>query len=57
MRALLKIPDGASKFKYSQVPDFEMYVQSTSHNRVLMPDTNFLYEVNPDARGNCSAIT
>ena len=56
MKALLKIPDGASKFKYTQVPDFEMYVQSTSHNRVLMPDTNFLYEVNPDARGNCSAI-
>jgi len=51
VRDLLKIPDGAAKFKYTQVDDFEVYVQSTSYNRVLMPDTKFLYEVKPGARG------
>ncbi|KAF6031341.1 hypothetical protein EB796_010353 [Bugula neritina] len=54
VRDLLKIPDGAAKFKYTQVDDFEVYVQSTSYNRVLMPDTKFLYEVKPGARGATS---
>ena len=39
VRDLLKIPSGATKFKFTQVPDFEIYVQSTSFNRVLLPDT------------------
>lgn len=51
VRDLLKIPSDAVKFKYKQVPDFEVFVQSTSYNRVLMPDTKFLYEANPDVRG------
>lgn len=51
VRTLLKIPSGAAKFKYTQVPDFEVFVQSTSYNRALMPDTKFLYEVNPEAGG------
>lgn len=49
VRELLKIPAGAQKFAFKQVPDFDVYVQSTSHNRVLMPNTKFLYEVNSSA--------
>ena len=52
VRDLLKIPSGATKFKFTQVPDFEIYVQSTSFNRVLLPDTKFLYENKPPAGGN-----
>lgn len=52
---MLKIPKDAKKFKYEQVPDFEVYIQSTSFNRVLMPDTKFLYEVNSAAKSeSCS---
>ena len=57
VRDLLKIPSDAVKFKYTQVPDFEVFVQSTSYNRVLMPDTKFLYEVNPDVRGEQGSLT
>ena len=57
VRDLLKIPSDAVKFKYTQVPDFEVFVQSTSYNRVLMPDTKFLYEVNPDVRGEQGSFT
>lgn len=30
--------------KSSEVPDFDVFVQSTSVNRVLFPGTEFLYE-------------
>lgn len=30
--------------KSSEVPDFDVFVQSTSVNRVLLPGTEFLYE-------------
>ena len=51
VRELLKIPSDANKFKYQAVPDFEVFVQSTSYNRVLIPETKFLYEVDSAAGG------
>ncbi|XP_078609420.1 uncharacterized protein LOC144880799 [Branchiostoma floridae x Branchiostoma japonicum] len=48
VRSTLGIPDDAGKkfkFDLSKIPDFDVFVQSTSYNRALMPDTEFLYEV------------
>ena len=36
---------GASKIKPASFEKWRVFVQSTSYNRVLMPDTGFLYEV------------
>lgn len=36
---------GASKIKPTAFEKWRVFVQSTSYNRVLMPDTGFLYEV------------
>ena len=54
VRQLLKIPKGrggSSKKRVSvdtaSMPDFSLFVQSTSHNRVLLPDTKVLYRVDP----------
>lgn len=46
VREILGIPKSSKKFKVdlSEIPDFDVFVQSTSVNRVLLPDTNFLYE-------------
>lgn len=42
----LGIKTSSKKFSLdlSSVPDFDVFVQSTSVNRVLLPDTEFLYE-------------
>ncbi|CAH1269975.1 Hypp4268 [Branchiostoma lanceolatum] len=48
VRSTLGIPDDAGKkfkFDLSKIPDFDVFIQSTSYNRALMPDTEFLYEV------------
>ena len=54
MRQLLKIPKGrgcSSKKRVAvdtaAMPDFSLFVQSTSHNRVLLPNTKVLYRVDP----------
>jgi len=39
---------GASKIKPTSFDKWRVFVQSTSYNRVLMPDTGFLYEVDTD---------
>ena len=41
------MPKSSKKFKLdiSEVPDFDVFVQSTSVNRVLLPGTEFLYEI------------
>jgi hypothetical protein len=39
---------GAGKIKPNSLEKWRVFVQSTSYNRVLMPDTGFLYEVDPD---------
>ncbi|CAH1800252.1 unnamed protein product [Owenia fusiformis] len=39
---------GSSKIKPAALEKWRVFVQSTSYNRVLMPDTGFLYEVDPD---------
>ncbi|XP_078687765.1 uncharacterized protein LOC144919951 [Branchiostoma floridae x Branchiostoma belcheri] len=48
VRTTLGIPaDAGKKFKFdlAKIPDFDVFIQSTSYNRALMPDTEFLYEV------------
>ena len=54
VRQLLKIPKGrggSSKKRVTvdtaSMPDFSLFVQSTSHNRVLLPNTKVLYRVDP----------
>jgi len=46
LRSVLGIPKDTAKFKIDQdkLEDFDVFIQSTSHNRVLLPDTDFLYE-------------
>ena len=49
LRKILGIPlgdMGKAKFKIdlSKVPDFDIFVQSTSYNRKLLKGTDFLYE-------------
>ena len=39
---------GSGKIKPNDLEKWRVFVQSTSYNRVLMPDTGFLYEVDPD---------
>lgn len=46
VRELLGIGKETAKFKLDKdkLEDFDVFVQSTSYNRVLMPDTEFLYD-------------
>jgi hypothetical protein len=46
-RRIAKIPDGRCHVSPSDVPDYNIFIQSTSYNRVLKAGTKFLYEV-PD---------
>ena len=39
---------GVGRIKPSSLDQWRVFVQSTSYNRVLMPDTGFLYEVDTD---------
>lgn len=39
---------GTGKVKPTALEKWRVFVQSTSYNRVLMPGTGFLYEVDPD---------
>lgn len=39
---------GANKMKPTSFDIWRVFVQSTSYNRVLMPGTGFLYEVDTD---------
>ena len=50
VKEVLNIPKTSKKFKLDldEIPDFDVFVQSTSVNRVLLPDTEFLYEVDDD---------
>ena len=51
VRTALKIPkDKPDKFKldFSTIPDFSVFVQSTSHNRVLLPGTKMIYQLGDD---------
>ena len=46
MRALLGIAKETTKFHLDKekLKDFDVFVQSTSYNRILLPDTEFLYD-------------
>ena len=39
---------GTAKIKPTSLDKWRVFVQSTSYNRVLMPNTGFLYEVDPE---------
>jgi len=39
---------GTGKIKPTSLDKWRVFVQSTSYNRVLMPNTGFLYEVDPE---------
>ncbi|XP_078687772.1 uncharacterized protein LOC144919954 [Branchiostoma floridae x Branchiostoma belcheri] len=47
VRKVLGIPEDDTNFSLNKknIPDFDVFIQSTSYNRVLVPDTEFLYEV------------
>ena len=46
VRELLAIPKSSKKFQLdlATITDFDVFVQSTSVNRALLPHTDFLYE-------------
>lgn len=46
MRDVLEIPKTTVKFKLDRekLEDFDVFIQSTSYNRVLVPDSDFLYD-------------
>ena len=50
VREVLNIPKSSKKFKLdlAELTDFDIFVQSTSVNRVLLPGTEFLYEVDEE---------
>ena len=51
LREVLKIPKDSVKkitVDHDDIPDFDIFVQSTSYNRVLLPNTKFLYKTHVD---------
>ena len=51
LREVLKIPKDSVKkvtVDHEDIPDFDIFVQSTSYNRVLIPNTKFLYKTTAD---------
>ena len=36
---------GKFELDNEEIPDFTIFVQSTSHNRVVLPDTKLIYRV------------
>lgn len=51
MRSVLGIPKETAKFKVDddKLADFDVFVQSTSYNRILLPDTDFLYDTGAES--------
>ena len=52
VREILKIPKNSPKktsVDKTEIPDFEIFVQSTSYNRVLLPDTKLVYQRKDEA--------
>ena len=50
VRTVLDIPKNKKRFKLDleEIPDFQVFVQSTSHNRVVLPDSVLLYDIRKD---------
>ena len=50
VKEILGIKTTSKKYsvKLSDLPDFDIFVQSTSVNRILLPGTEFLYEEDED---------
>ena len=57
VREVLGIPKTSKKFQLdlARISDFDVFVQSTSVNRVLLPGTEFLYEVEEASEGESAA--
>lgn len=57
VREVLGIPKSSKKFKLdlSEISDFDVFVQSTSVNRILLPGSEFLYEVDEEEAGTVSS--
>ena len=57
VRDVLGIPASSKKFKLDleDIEDFDVFVQSTSVNRVLLPGTEFLYEVDKSSADGTKA--
>ncbi len=57
VREELGVPKSSKKFKIDldELPDFDVFVQSTSVNRMLLPDTDFLYEAEEEVRSGGSS--
>lgn len=58
VREELGVSKSSKKFKIDleELPDFDVFVQSTSVNRILLPDTDFLYEVEEEVSYQVAAI-
>ena len=52
VRKVLNIPKNSKKkvTLAEDTPDFDVFIQSTSHNRVLQPGTNILYQLDDSLR-------
>lgn len=58
MRDVLNIPKATAKFKldHEKLQDFDVFVQSTSYNRILLQDSDFLYDTGEsDAKDDAGA--
>ena len=58
VRELLGIAKETTKFHLDKekLKDFDVFVQSTSYNRVLLPDTEFLYDTGEGSAVSSGAV-
>ncbi|XP_020893701.1 uncharacterized protein LOC110232824 [Exaiptasia diaphana] len=51
LRPILGISKETTKFKMDKekLEDFDVFIQSTSYNRILLPDTDFLYDTGKES--------
>ena len=56
---MLGIGKETAKFHLDKekLKDFDVFVQSTSYNRVLMPDTEFLYDTGEGGTASSAAVS
>ena len=51
LREILKIPQKSVKkvsVAQEDISDFDIFIQSTSHNRILLPNTKMLYKTDEE---------
>ena len=60
LRTVLNIPKKSAKkvtVDLENIPDFDIFVQSTSYNRVLLPGTKLLYKLEGEATDKAATAT